>query len=257
MILSRVTKHVKEQNWFAVFIDFLIVVVGVFMGLQVTNWHAEQVGEQQAQVLLKRLSVDLKNDHDAMMSVVNYHIVVKQYAMRAVDALNGENAIKDEDFVIATYQASQINPAWSNRATYNEMLSTGQINLIKNEPLKDALFAYYSGDYATDPLNTTIAPYREFIRGEMPIAIQNAIKKDCGDQQIEVAHTFSNTLPANCDLPLADELFKKTALFLRAKSEMLSNLQYQIAVNDTQVDNLKRLAVESLTLIQAIEEAQP
>jgi hypothetical protein len=136
------------------------------------------------------------------------------------------------------------------------MLSTGQINLIKNEPLKGALFAYYSVDYATDLLNTTIAPYREFIRGTMPIAIQDAIKHDCGDQQIEVAHTFSNTLPANCDLPLADELFKQTALFIRAKPEMLFNLQYQIAVNDTQVGNLDRLIAETLSLMKAIKEVQ-
>ena len=39
MLLRRITKHVKDQNWFAVGIDFFIVVVGVFMGLQVSNWN--------------------------------------------------------------------------------------------------------------------------------------------------------------------------------------------------------------------------
>jgi hypothetical protein len=136
------------------------------------------------------------------------------------------------------------------------MLNTGQINLIKNEQLKGALFAYNSGDYATDLLNTTIAPYREFIRGFMPIAIQDAIKNDCGDQQIAVAQTFSVTLPANCDLQLADELLKQTALFLSAKPEMLFNLQYQITVNDTQVGNLEKIAAESLKLMKAIKEFQ-
>ena len=29
MILRRITEHVKAQNWFAVAIDFVIVVVGV------------------------------------------------------------------------------------------------------------------------------------------------------------------------------------------------------------------------------------
>lgn len=33
MILRRLTKHVKDQNWFAVALDFLIVVVGVFIGI--------------------------------------------------------------------------------------------------------------------------------------------------------------------------------------------------------------------------------
>ena len=39
MILSSVVKHVREQNWFAVGVDFLIVVVGVFIGIQVSNWN--------------------------------------------------------------------------------------------------------------------------------------------------------------------------------------------------------------------------
>jgi|GEM_PF-4355150 len=38
MILRHLTKHVKDQNWFAVGLDFFIVVVGVFVGLQVQQW---------------------------------------------------------------------------------------------------------------------------------------------------------------------------------------------------------------------------
>lgn len=31
MLLRRITQHVKDQNWFAVGLDFLIVVVSVFI----------------------------------------------------------------------------------------------------------------------------------------------------------------------------------------------------------------------------------
>jgi len=43
MILRRVTEHVKAQNWLAVGIDFLIVVVGVFIGIQVANWNEGRI----------------------------------------------------------------------------------------------------------------------------------------------------------------------------------------------------------------------
>ena len=33
MILRRITQHVKDQNWTAVAIDLVIVVVGVFLGI--------------------------------------------------------------------------------------------------------------------------------------------------------------------------------------------------------------------------------
>ena len=62
MLLRSVTKHVKDQNWFAVFLDLLIVVFGVFIGMQVSNWNEQLAGEQKAKVLLKRLYHDLSND---------------------------------------------------------------------------------------------------------------------------------------------------------------------------------------------------
>ena len=47
MILRRITEHVKTQNWFAIGLDFVIVVVGVFIGIQVSNWN-EARGERRA-----------------------------------------------------------------------------------------------------------------------------------------------------------------------------------------------------------------
>ena len=41
MLLRRVTEHVKSQNWFAVWLDFVIVVVGVFLGIQIGNWNED------------------------------------------------------------------------------------------------------------------------------------------------------------------------------------------------------------------------
>lgn len=37
MLFRRISEHVKDQNWFAVAIDFFIVVFGVFIGMQVQN----------------------------------------------------------------------------------------------------------------------------------------------------------------------------------------------------------------------------
>jgi hypothetical protein len=49
MILRRVIQHFRKQEWTAIALDFLIVVAGVFVGLQVSNWNAER-GERQAEI---------------------------------------------------------------------------------------------------------------------------------------------------------------------------------------------------------------
>ena len=39
MLLRSIKKHVKDQNWFAVFLDFFIVVAGILIAFQITNWN--------------------------------------------------------------------------------------------------------------------------------------------------------------------------------------------------------------------------
>ena len=55
MLLRRITEHVKAQNWFAVGLDFLIVVFGVFIGLQVSNWNDARADERAFQDAMERL----------------------------------------------------------------------------------------------------------------------------------------------------------------------------------------------------------
>ena len=39
MILRRLTEHLKQQHWTAIAIELVIVVLGVFIGIQVANWN--------------------------------------------------------------------------------------------------------------------------------------------------------------------------------------------------------------------------
>ena len=58
MLLRRVTKHVKDQNWFAVGIDFFIVVVGVFIGIQVANWNDVRQDHVLSGHIMERLDAE-------------------------------------------------------------------------------------------------------------------------------------------------------------------------------------------------------
>ena len=60
MLLHRITEHVKDQNWFAVGLDFLIVVVGVFIGIQVNNWNVARGEQADAAIVLEQLEQDFE-----------------------------------------------------------------------------------------------------------------------------------------------------------------------------------------------------
>ncbi|MEO0368474.1 MAG: hypothetical protein AAF197_06750 [Pseudomonadota bacterium] len=55
MLLRRVTQHVKAQNWFAVFLDFIVVVAGIWFALIAGQW----VEDRQARIDLDRAERDL------------------------------------------------------------------------------------------------------------------------------------------------------------------------------------------------------
>ncbi|MEO0817453.1 MAG: hypothetical protein AAFX86_09110 [Pseudomonadota bacterium] len=60
MLLRRVTQHVKDQNWFAVLLDFAIVVFGVLLAIQVSNWNDARSDRRAEREILQRLHFELQ-----------------------------------------------------------------------------------------------------------------------------------------------------------------------------------------------------
>lgn len=56
MILRRITQHVKGQNWFAVILDFIIVVVGILIAFQLTNWNEAQTDRKRESQILHQIA---------------------------------------------------------------------------------------------------------------------------------------------------------------------------------------------------------
>ena len=70
MLLRSVTKHVKNQNWLAVGIDLVIVVVGVFIGIQVANWNEVQNNRAGLTASLERLDKEVSQNIDMIEEVL-------------------------------------------------------------------------------------------------------------------------------------------------------------------------------------------
>lgn len=59
MILRRLTTALRKQDWFTVVIETLIVVFGVFIGLQVNKWNEARTAEQRRDQIVQALAADL------------------------------------------------------------------------------------------------------------------------------------------------------------------------------------------------------
>jgi hypothetical protein len=63
MLLRRIKTHIQKENWFAVLIDFLIIVMGVFVGIQVANWNEASSDRTEYGIALERLDAEIKINH--------------------------------------------------------------------------------------------------------------------------------------------------------------------------------------------------
>lgn len=139
MLLRRVISHFRKQEWTAIAIDFLIVVLGVFVGLQVSNWNEAQRSKGQAERLLVRLESDLIE----MRGTVEDQRQIYRQSSSALDAFIRsleEGEAMDAAGVKET-MTRIVNARLPPRPplSFDEMLSAGRLDLIADTGIRDAL----------------------------------------------------------------------------------------------------------------------
>ena len=119
MILRRLTENLRVQNWTAITIEFLIVVIGVFIGTQVANWNQARVDQGETEQLLANLRPELESQLKFFGDIRSYYGVTRKYAEQALAGWNGSRGISNEQFVIAAYQATQIAGIGTNAENWS------------------------------------------------------------------------------------------------------------------------------------------
>src|SRR6266576_3927290 len=107
MIFRRIREHVAHHNWFAVAIDLAIVVIGVFLGTQASNWNQSRLERQQAHEYRAMLRDDLDTNLTDLANRKSYYLWVRPEALATLAALKRPSADLGEQFLLDAYQASQ------------------------------------------------------------------------------------------------------------------------------------------------------
>jgi hypothetical protein len=145
-IVRRFRKAAAQQNWFAVAIDFTILVAGVFLGLQANNWNQERLKRELAKSYRSRLIDDLTASERAAMASVRYYTDVRTHALAALTALNGPKEGLGTPFLIDAYEAMQMWPRSGKHSTYDEILSSGDAELMGSPVVRDRISNFYWTD---------------------------------------------------------------------------------------------------------------
>jgi hypothetical protein len=145
MIPRRVAEHAKAQNWFAVTLDFFIVVIGVFIGIEVANWNQTRQDRQEERRYYGQLLLDLKGDLKTFSQAERRADKHDESAQLVIDRLGGKDApqLSPGRMATAIHRAGYIYIPYTSRGTYNELVSTGNLGLLRDSHLKSEIANYY------------------------------------------------------------------------------------------------------------------
>ena len=141
MILSRIIHHLRTQNWTAVAIEFVIVILGVVIGFQVTEWRGEQSDREMETYYLERLHADLVGtleDYYANARWDETQLDAEDLALSSLRNCTPADTERDK-FIRGLAFAGNINPVPLRWETADELVATGNISLIRDLELRERL----------------------------------------------------------------------------------------------------------------------
>lgn len=146
MLYRRVAEHLRAQNWLAVFLDLLIVVVGIYLGLQVNDWNERRLEDQQADATLERLRTDFGEILEEAESFLAEHQANADALDVLVRAITGEREDPDPEVIrFALKNALKYAPTSRRSSVWSELVSSGQTSLIRDAELRSLLAQYDEG----------------------------------------------------------------------------------------------------------------
>ncbi len=144
MILRRVIEHVRTQNWTAVALDFLIVVVGVFIGLQVQEWSAHRAEQERIRAQLNSFREELILARGEMADVQAYYGDRISSAIELKTRLESDEAFPEADLYRLTVSALRGRALAVRFRAYEEMAMTGVLSKVDDKILRNMIHEWDS-----------------------------------------------------------------------------------------------------------------
>jgi hypothetical protein len=234
MILRRITDAFHKQDWFTVFIETLIVVFGVFIGLQVNNWNEARRDRIEAETSRERLIADLRADLDAFAIRRQWYEEVLEAALRVDDALrSGPAETVDEAwrFVRDSWIAGGEWPFAPSAQIYKELQNAGDLDLIASGSMQRRLRDYYEDSAREIEISLTFKSayadlVHQLIEGRVGMLMADCLSAD--SLEPSSPGTTPTTFYNDCQPPEDFALVMRSAASLRESAALRSQLNARL-----------------------------
>jgi hypothetical protein len=125
--------------------EIVLVVIGILIALQINNWNEARKLENMGKVFIGEIYTDLENEVSNLNEILkglNEQYEGTEYILSFFES--SEKVIMDTLWFTKNHWApSKIFIIQRNKNTYDELSSSGQIGLLKNDSLSKGLEQFY------------------------------------------------------------------------------------------------------------------
>lgn len=144
MIMRRIIQHFRKQEWTAIGIDFFIVVIGVFLGLQVNNWNEAAADRRAELVYLSQLQGDLQRIEGQVSEQVEFEQFQARLAVTVADMIeNDRTAQRSLRIATGLTQLTMRRTLRTESPTFTDLQSSGNLEIISNAELRAEIISYF------------------------------------------------------------------------------------------------------------------
>jgi hypothetical protein len=143
MILRRVIAHFRKQEWTAIAIDFLIVVLGVFVGIQVSNWNAGRADRVSERNYIVQLRQDLKLIQVELRDQIEFERFQSRLASEIASEIIEPSAQAERRIGVGLAHLAQRRTLKTASPTFVDLQSSGNLEIISDPDLRAAIIACF------------------------------------------------------------------------------------------------------------------
>ncbi len=124
--------------------EIILVVIGILIALSINNWNNNRLNSIKETNYIKNIERDLINQLKTIDLQIDYEANIADHCKIALQPYNDTNNLKiDSTFAVAVAAMSSRRTFINTNPAYTELISSGNIELIKNEYFKNQLINYY------------------------------------------------------------------------------------------------------------------
>ncbi|MDT0557217.1 DUF6090 family protein [Ichthyenterobacterium sp. W332] len=127
--------------------EIVLVVIGILIALQINNWNENRKNEKEQYFILNKLQSDIATDiKNIAISQKGLQLKIKNY-IYCLDVLGNKKTATKEEFIAKFSSILALTYFDHNKTTFNNLVSSGKLELITNKSLSNSIVNYYTFDY--------------------------------------------------------------------------------------------------------------